>query len=187
MDEISSHVRANPTTDTETLTLKQVAEALNERRVEISYSSLSKLIQVGDIAEQLGINGGRDGRHFPPGAVDDLANFLPQYRAAKGTSSQAPDMLRSCLARARALTVPVRQLAQTGEPVANPIAVAEAQGRAQGWTLGLERSMTANEAAAYLQIGVRTLRKYVKPYIRLGSGPSGDRWRLSDLLKGSGD
>jgi hypothetical protein len=177
MNEISSSVSEN--SGTEKLSLKQVAELLEARGVEVSYSALSELVNAGDIATQLGVNGGGNRRAFPPAAVDVLAAFLPQYREGRGRIVQAPALLRAFLTKTQALTVPVRQIGETAELLVDPIAVA----RAQGWTQGLERSMTAKEAAEYLQIGVRTLRKSIKPYRRYGNSPDGDRWLLSDLLK----
>jgi hypothetical protein len=47
-----------------------------------------------------------------------------------------------------------------------------------------ERVLTANEAAELLRISPRMLRRGVPPWRRFGRSPSGDRWLLSDLLRG---
>lgn len=166
-------------TNSETMTLKQLAEALDARSVGISYTSLSELVNAGDIAEQLGVTGGGNRRAFPREVADILTAFLPQFRQAKGKASQAPDMLRSFLTKPQSALVPISvpQISET----ANPVALAEAQGRAHGLAMQ-ERVMTAQEAADYLHISVRLLRRTIKPYRRFGISSSGDRWRLSDLL-----
>lgn len=58
----------------------------------------------------------------------------------------------------------------------------EAQGRAQGLA-AQERILTAKEAAEVLRISARTLRKHFPAWRRIGTTASGDRWRLSDLLR----
>src|SRR5262245_47453935 len=120
------------------LTVREVADALKQRDVGLSYSSLSELLNTGDIAEQLRIEGGGNARKILPDVVDILANFWPVYKQNRGRLPQAPDMLRSFLHRSEpgalvptAPPVPavaVRQIAQTP----NPVELAEAQGRAQG-------------------------------------------------------
>jgi len=65
----------------------------------------------------------------------------------------------------------------------NPLAVAEAQGRAHGLAMS-ERVLTANEAAEVLRISPRMLRRSLPAWRRFGNSPSGDRWLLSDLLRG---
>ncbi len=189
-----------------TLTTKELHQALQQRGVEIAYSSLSQLLTTGDVAEQLGVAGGRNARRIQPAVIGLLAAFLPLYRVSKGTLPQAPSMLRSFLARNDAGAVPspsgALALVETagalssvpvpefvGSPIIpnlpNPPSLAEIariQGRAQGLAM-TERVLTPGEAAAFLRISVRLLRKSVPPFRRFGSSPAGDRWRLSDLVE----
>lgn len=85
--------------EVQTLSLRDLHQALNDRGVKISYSALSELIGTGDITEQLMIEGGGNGRRIQPPVVGILAEFLPRYRGAKGRLPQAPDMLRAFLVR----------------------------------------------------------------------------------------
>ena len=165
--------------NSETMTLKQLWEALDARGAGISYTSLSELINAGDIAEQLGVTGGGNRRAFHREVADILTAFLPQFRQVKGKASQVPDMLRAFLTKSKSALIPiaVSQISQT----ANPVTLAEAQGRAHGLAMQ-ERVLTAQESADYLYISVRLLRRTIAPYRRFGNSPSGDRWRLSDLL-----
>ncbi len=168
----------------EALTLRQIVEALGARGVEIGYTTLSEMVGTEDIAEQLGVSGGGNKKAFPPAAVEVLATFLPAYRSAKGKLPQAPGMLRAFLGRAMAggastSSTAITEFRRNSETVS--IEMAEAQGRAQGLAAG-ERVLTAQEAAEYLRISKRLLRKSVPPWKRFGSAPGGDRWLLSEIV-----
>lgn len=78
-----------------TLTVKEMAERLKAAGIEISYKTLSDLLNTGDIGEQLGITGDRNARHIPAVAVQLLIEFIPQYRENKGRLPQAAAMLRN--------------------------------------------------------------------------------------------
>lgn len=172
----------------QTLTVRELSEALKQRGVEISYSSLSELLNTDDIAEQLRIQGGGNARRILPDVVEVLAAFLPQYRSAKARLPQAASMLRAFLSLADGTNsetgtalAPVPQFAGTLVPV-DPVRLAREQGRAQGLAMN-ERVLTAKQAAELLQISVRQLRQTVKPYRRFGKGATADRWLLSKLLE----
>lgn len=64
----------------------------------------------------------------------------------------------------------------------DPLAFAEAQGRAQGLALR-ERVLTARQAASVLGISTRMLRRTIPAWRRFGRQSIGDRWLLSHLLE----
>jgi len=176
------------------LTLSGLQAGLQERGVKIGLSTLSELIALGDIAQQLGVGGDGSKREFHPDALEVLVAFLPAFTDAKrerGLSNKsAPEFLRGFLdQRNQTGLVPSGALVpQFGEsrklagPVMDPLAVAEAQGRAQGLA-ATERVLTAKEAAEMLSITVEMLRETTKPWKRFGKSARGDRWLLSDLLR----
>ena len=184
MTDANSSVSTNSETPADSLTLQQLHAELTARGVPIGYSALSEFLKTGDISDQLKSGGAGNRRAFHPDVAEILAAFFPEYRAAGGKSPQAPAMLRSFLKQRNntgdgfAL---VPQIAETAKQ-ADSIAVAEAQGRAQGLAQS-ERVLTAKEAADVLSVSVRQLRRTVKPYRRFGNSPTGDRWLLSDLLR----
>lgn len=173
------------------LSMRDVLAELNARSVDISYDSLSDLVKAGDISEQLSVTGTGARKEFAPVVVDIIAEFWPQYRQAKGRLPQAPDMLRSFLSTRRTRTtgtelVPITSngnalapLPQADAPT--PVQIAEAEGRARGLAEG-DSVMNAHDAAEFLGVGVRKLRKYVPASFRLGNSPSDDRWYKSALL-----
>lgn len=164
------------------LTLKAVLDALKERGVEIGYSTLSELIATGDIAQQLGAGGDGSKREFHADVVEVLAAFLPAFKEWGGKRPQAPDFLRGFLRqRNPGETTALLMIGETAK-VVDPVAVAEAQGRAQGLAQA-ERVLTAKEAAEVLSISVPMLRKTVPAWKRFGKSAQGDRWLLSDLLR----
>jgi hypothetical protein len=77
--------------------------------------------------------------------------------------------------------VPMPVVPSVLDGAVNPLAVAEAQGRAHGLAMS-EKVLTAREAAEMLHISPRMLRRCVRPWKRFGDSPAGDRWLLSDLL-----
>ncbi len=188
MTRPSHAVPQNPeSAPAERLSLRDVASRLNERGVEIGYSTLSEFVKTGDIADQLGVGGSGQRREFHADVVDILAAFFPEYRENGGKTPQAPAMLRSFLRTQNALirtgtSEMVPTATGTPPPPADPVAVAEAQGRALGLAQN-EKALTAKEAADLLSISVSTLRKSVPPYRRFGKSPQGDRWLMSDLLR----
>ncbi len=171
-----------------TLTVRELSESLKLRGVEMSYSSLSELLNTDDIAAQLHIEGGGNARRILPDVVDVLAAFLPHYRQAKARLPQAASMLRAFLSQGEVQAnsetgalATVRQFSQA-LTVYDPLRLAREQGRAQGLAM-TERVLTARQAADVLQLSVRQLRQTVKPYRRFGRSAAADRWRLSDLLE----
>lgn len=184
------------------LSLRALHEALAQRGVEISYSGLSELVNTGDVAAQLHAGGAGNRRQFPALAADVLAAFLPAFKDSAAKKPQAPDLLRRFLAAPGSAVPETAELVKAGtgsdtwppsvrggslavrgtdEP-ADALAVAEAQGRAQGLAQS-ERVLTAAEAAEVLSVSVRQLRETVKPFRRFGRSARGDRWLLSDLLR----
>ena len=100
-----------------TLTITELHERLDQRLTQqgeegISYQILSRLLNTGDIAEQLQIQGDRNARRVLPDVVDILAAFLPVYRRAQGRLPQAAEMLHGFLQQ-RGSTVP--QNSTTGD------------------------------------------------------------------------
>ena len=98
--------------DLHTLSLREFASTVQSHGVPLSYSQLSKFINEGDIAEQLGITGGKNGRKIPQDAVNVLINFWPEYERNRGELPQAPRMLHAFLQKGDALVVADRR--QTG-------------------------------------------------------------------------
>lgn len=78
----------------QSLSLKGLHAALEERGVRVPYSSLSQFIALGDIAEQLGVGGKGNRREFPPEAAEILAVVLPKFEAAKLGKDHAPAFVR---------------------------------------------------------------------------------------------
>ena len=166
------------------LTLKQLHAALMEQGVNISYSSLSVLINTGDVADQLGVTGAKNARKILPDAVQVLTAFLEHFRQAHGTRTQVADMLRAFLqphVAGNGALVPVNPVHEVAR-TCDPIELAWEQGRASGLA-SVERILTAKEAAEILQVSVSQLRRFVPPYRRIGKSSRGDRWRWSDLAK----
>lgn len=98
------------------LSLKQLRETLELRGIGMSLSALSEFLKTEDIAELLQIGGGGNRLEIPPGVVEILSEFLPQYRAAKGRLPQAAGMLRSFLKqRTDGALVPVTEFRETEE------------------------------------------------------------------------
>lgn len=99
------------------LTVRELHQALAQRGLDISYSSLSELLNTGDIAEQLAITGGGNARQILPETCDILTEFWPLYREKRGRLPQAPDLLRSFLRmRGDDSLVPVREFALSPKP-----------------------------------------------------------------------
>ena len=180
----------NEITQPKPLTLSGLRAALHERGVTIGLSTLSELIAIGDIADQLGAGGNPGKREFHPDVLEVLSAFLPAFTEAKrdqGLSNKsAPEFLRGFLnQRNHGGAAPSGSLVPLFRETvkeAYPIAVAEAQGRAHGLALS-ERVLTAKEAADVLSISTIMLRKTVPAWKRFGKDASGDRWLLSELLK----
>lgn len=172
------------------LSLRELHRELEARGVQIKYEALSELIKRGDVAQQLEVGGGANRREFPLKTIDTLAVFIPAFQAQTLIKNEGiPDALRSFMKRGVGALLPsgvggmdlVRQIASTPEPP-DAIAVAEAQGRAQGLAMA-DEVFTPQEAAKFLRTTVRQLRKYgPTPFRRVGLSKEGDRWRKSDLV-----
>lgn len=81
----------------DSLSLSQLRETLEKRGIAMSLSALSEFLKTEDIAALMEIGGKGNRLEIPPGVVEILSEFLPQYRAAKGRLPQAAGMLRSFL------------------------------------------------------------------------------------------
>lgn len=100
------------------LSLSELKRTLEQRGVTMSLTSLSEFVGTENIAELLGIGGKGNRLEIPPVVVDILAEFLPQYRAAKGRLPQAAGMLRSFLKQhTDGALVPVSESRTSGELV----------------------------------------------------------------------
>lgn len=98
------------------LSLSDLRQTLEQRGVFMSLASLSEFVKSGNVAEQLGIGGKGNRLEIPPVVADILADFLPQYRAAKGRLPQAAGMLRSFLKqRTDGALLPVLEVRTSGE------------------------------------------------------------------------
>lgn len=188
-DETNSSLTEN-TREHPPITLKQFHEALEAMGFEIGYSTLSAFVKTGDIAQQMGARKSQNRLEFPVSSVQMFAEFLPEFKAAKGKLPQAPDMFRSFLKHKNSHSIQLNgpqngvslDLMRIPEQPVPVMAIAEAQGRAQGLAQS-ERVLTAKEAADLLHISVRMLRRTAKPYRRFGNSIQGDRYLLSDLLR----
>lgn len=173
------------------LSLRELHELLNQRGVDVSYSTLSAFINYdADIANLLGVSGGKNRREFPPQAVDILAAFWPIYQDRGGEKPKAYKILREVLdggswVHGTAELVPMASgslVRQTAEPESSEaVRTAELQGRAEGLARE-DEVFTAEKASSFLSVTQRQLRAFVKPSFRIGKSSRGDRWYKSDLL-----
>jgi len=167
------------------LTLSELRERLQDRGVKMGLSTLSELINDGDIAEQLQAE--RDGNKllFPIRALDTLAAFIPEFRGnPKFTNQARPEALRSFLHRdSRNLLRASEELSEfRGKPEIELLA--EIRGILKEQQVDLsDEVFTAQEAAAFLRCSPKTLRRHCAPSFRLGKSARGDRWYKSDLLR----
>lgn len=98
------------------LSLSELRKSLEQRGITMSLPSLSEFVKTGNIAELLGISGRGNRLEIPLVVVDLLAEFLPQYRQAKGRLPQAEGMLRSFLKqRTEGTLIPVSESRTSGE------------------------------------------------------------------------
>ena len=179
------------------LTVRGLQGRLTESGLDLSYETLSKFINAGDVAEQLQISGGKNGRQIPPDAAVVLTAFWPRYKEKRGTLPQAPDMLRAFLSAApdASALAPVRQYAITGEAASTAALSAVREFASTGELATLAQQigreagrwhkpiLNATEAARLLGVSIPTLRQHVAPYRRFGQTQRGDRWLLKDLMK----
>lgn len=193
---ISHLVRRKASKINDALTLSSLRAGLKERGVEIGLSTLSELIALGDISQQLGVQGDGGKRIIHADVLDILAAFLPAFADAKATrgltNKSAPDFLRGFLDQRNSISdvrnqlvpassLPVLAALETAKQVDSAL-VAEIQGRAQGLAM-TEKVLAAAEAAEVLGITKPMLRKTVPAWKRFGKSAQGDRWLLSDLLR----
>jgi hypothetical protein len=173
--------------DTSTLSLRELHELLNQRGIEVSYSTLSAFINYdADIANLLGVSGGKNLRKFPTHAVDVLATFWPIYQEAGGQKPKAYALLRRVVDGGSAVLGSLEPsgslVRQTVEPGSLEVRqTEELRGRAEGLA-STDEVFTAEEASVFLRVTQRQLRVYVKPSFRIGKSSRGDRWYKSDLL-----
>jgi hypothetical protein len=162
------------------LSLRELHELLNQRGINVSYSVLSSFLNFDkDIANLLGVSGGKNLRKVPAQSVDILAAFWPLYQEAGGQKPKAYALLRRVMDSGSL----VRQTAELApiEPGSLVRGTEEQRGRAEGLARE-DEVFTAEEASAFLRVTQRQLRAYVKPSFRIGKSSRGDRWRKSDLL-----
>lgn len=190
------------------MTLKTVHAAINERGIEMGYSTLSELLAVGDAMTQLNVQGTRGKREFPAETVDILVEFLPEFRRGDSKNSKFAEELKKFLRRRARAAKPAPAQARLDPEVLDAEQLeqisagalarlpddpglslhAAVEGRARGLAEGdlrYGRLLTAKEAAAICQVSETMLRKTIPAYLRFGSTAKGDRWRLSDIFGGS--
>ena len=82
-----------------TLSLRELHELLNNRGIEVSYSSLSALLAYEGMGELLEVSGGKNLKRFPLKSADILLDFWPVFQEAGGRKPNAVAILRRVLER----------------------------------------------------------------------------------------
>lgn len=174
-------------------------------RLETDYGRLRRLADAPGIGELLGAVDvpGAKGVRYAPRAVEVFRRLIRASDAKQLTPGTATAWLKLNEEREAEDAIAGKpQLSNSANdaespagtdlmfsgfaPAAQPssvdiVAVAQAQGRAQGLA-GAERVLTAQEAAEVLSISPALLRKTVPTWKRFGNSSRGDRWLLSDLV-----
>ena len=100
-----------------TLSLSELRERLEARGVKMSLPSLSEFVKTDNVAEILNVAGKSNRLEIPVDAVDVIAAFWPEYKAAHGTLRQSAAMLRSFLNRLNSEGGAISVLSESPNPL----------------------------------------------------------------------